>query len=70
MTKNHDDIKKECHAYSETLFVAICCVCKKIFYNTEDLDKHNKLEIQCTNFNLCTTADNPEFDYCAAMEQC
>ena len=47
MNANHEDFEKECYLYSGTLAVASCSICKKIFYKTEDLDKHNKLKIQC-----------------------
>ena len=70
MTKNHDDIKKEYYVHFGTLAVASCCICKNMLYNTEYLDKHKKLQIQCSIRNLCTTVENPEGDYYAAMDHC
>jgi hypothetical protein len=70
MTENHDDIGKEFYVHTGTLAFAGCCICKKMFYNTEDLDKHNKFQIQCSICNLCTAVENPEGDYCIAMDHC
>ena len=47
----------------------MCFICSKLFYSDEDLDKHKKLEIHCSAGQLCTTADNSEFNFCAAMGQ-
>ena len=70
MTENHDNIEKEFYVHSGTLAVASCCICKKLSHKTEDLDKHNKLQIQCLTFTLCTTAEIPKGDHCAAMDHC
>ena len=53
--------------YKITLAMEMCFICSKLFYSDEDLDKHKKLEIHCSAGQLCTTADNFEFNFCAAM---
>ena len=40
MTENHVEIKKEECVESSTLDDEMCCICNKLFYSEEDLDKH------------------------------
>ena len=45
LTENHDEIKIEEYVESSTLVVEMWCICNKIFYSEEDLEKHKELEI-------------------------
>ena len=68
MTADHEEIKKECSVESVIIAFECCCICKKVFYSKEDLEKHTQLEIQCSICEVCTTVGRSEFDYCTAME--
>ena len=68
MTEKHVEIKKEEYVESSTLAAEMCCICNKLFYSEEDLDKHKQVEIHCPSCELCTTAETSDFDFCTAME--
>ena len=53
MTADHEEIKKEFYVESGCIAVESCCICKKVFYSTEDLEKHTQIEIHCSMCNVC-----------------
>ena len=69
MTADHEEIKKEFYVESGCIAVESCCICKKVFYSTEDLEKHTQMEIHCSMCDICTTVGRSELDYCAASYQ-
>ena len=69
MTADHEEIKKEFYVESGCIAVESCCICKKVFYSTEDLEKHTKIEIHCSMCDICTTVGRSELDCCAASYQ-
>ena len=69
MTADHEEIKKEFYVESGCIAVESCCICKKVFYSTEDLEKHTQMEIHCSMCDVCKTLGRSESDDCAASYQ-
>ena len=62
MNKNH----KKAYEAEETY--GVDCMCKKLFYDQEDLEKHEKEHsIKCGICGACMNLESPELRYCVLI---
>ena len=62
-------LKKEFYVQTGCVAGESCCICIKVFYSTEDLEKHTQTKINCSMCDICKRVGRSDSDYCAASYQ-
>ena len=65
MNKNHNK------SYEAEGTYGVDCMCKKLIYDQEDLENHEKEHtIKCGICGACMNPESPELTYCVSIEHC